>query len=55
MGAFRDTAGILARPVHFDVTGARSNLALIEYGAHRRAAAGVSRIPMRGPAGGTAG
>ena len=55
MGAGRDTAEILARLVRFDITGARSNLALIEHGHHRRIAAGVSRTPMRGAAGGTAG
>jgi len=51
----RDTAGILARLVHFDIAGARSNLPLIEHGQHWRTAAGVSRTAMRGPAGGTAG
>ena len=51
----RDTAGIFARLVHFDITGARSDLALIDYGQHRRIAAGVSRISINGPAGVTAG
>ena len=55
MGAGCDTTGFLARLVHFDITGARSDLALIDYWQHRRTAAGVSRISINGPAGVTAG